>query len=302
MANILLVGIGGTGDQCLTVACASYCQEAGHYTEIISCSRPEVFEPLSLLFGSDYNLYCHEEGEKIGQNYQLITDPTILKDYVKKYDQVYVVCPDLLFRAGKYSFDFEQFNTHPQIIRQKRLLENKRKIEKLIYLSLNSNTENYSYQYSAELAIKLAKTIPNYYFYFPILTNWAGKELKKLVFKETPSNLIIDKNPSWATSLDYLSKSSYCVTLDNGTSWIAYHYGCPRLLLDPYFTHPQNVLWRARWRPDDFNESVPITSSISFISDLVKLNLEIPQTCLLPRNLVGQNSLCNFQQVLGFKF
>lgn len=302
MSNYVLFGLGGVGDITLALSCASYVQDCGYYTEVIACARKEVFEPLEILFGNLFNLYRHEAGENIGENYKLITDNTILESYKKNYNGVYVVCPDLLFRAEKYSFNYSLFKTHPQTIRQKRLLENQWKPTNLVYLSLNTSTDAYHYCDPVRLAYRLAEEMPSVTFYYPVLSQWAGKNLPPRVIENAPRNLIIDRDPSWTSALSFLIQSCYCVTLDNGIMHLAYHLGMPRLILDPYFSDNPGILWRVRWRQNDLFESIPLNSHIKNVVDTVRINLEIPQSCLMPRYLVSQNSLCDFSQVLGFKF
>lgn len=295
MSKILIIGGHGIGDCLMSLQCARKVQEQGIDPTIIIGSREEVFAPLSYLFEDQFTLKWVDETYTANNN--LLHDESLFKYLSDGYDETYYVIPDLLFN-NKHSFDFIKFHTSPQSIRSTRLLNEGRKMEKIVYLGMMSTTPGYMYGEPLALAMSIAYAVPTHTIYFPIVTKWAGKDIKTIVLPNTmPNNLKIVVDPTLNESLDVLSKSCYFVGTDNGPSHLAYHFGIPRILLDPQFN---KLPWIARWR-EDYLESVPISSSVEQITDTVNINISTPQTTLIPRMACLVQGLGNWEQSLWLK-
>jgi hypothetical protein len=184
------------------------------------------------------------------------------------------------------------------MIRATRILEASMQREDMIYLGLMTTTAGYSYGEPISLATNLAYSLPLYKIYFPIINTWAGKDIKSIdIPSRLPSNLIIEFNPQFNDAIDNLAKSSYFVGTDNGPSHIAYHLGIPRLILDPQFN---KLPWIARWR-EDYLESIPINTPVETVTSIVKMNLDIPQTTLIPRMVCLTYGDANWDHLLWLK-
>jgi len=142
--------------------------------------------------------------------------------------------------------------------------------------------------------------LPNHTVYFPKIDKWNATPINIDLEFDFPKNVHIDTNPTFLKSLDYLKRSCYGVFADNGPSHIAYQLGLPRLVLDSRFGF-NGLPWAARWR-QDLTESIPISSSPSEIARLIKTNIEVPQTCLIPRHTVLVNQDVDWKQVLIIKY
>lgn len=293
MSEVLIIGSAGLGDTLISFQAASIAQDKGEVVTVGLSVRDEIYQPLKRIFSDDFII--DKLDESLSYNNSILKQPAPAY-LISRFNRIYYVLPDLLFN-NKYSFNFQLYNTSPQEIRSIRLLTGKRKNRsKAVYLGMLSSTPGYTYQNVPRLAVELARRLPDYHFYLPVLDKWAETDLQKWEFKEKPDNLYV---PYWdlTTALEFIGNCSYFVGTDNGPSHIAYHYGIPRLLLDPQFG---KLPWIARWR-EDYTESIPITTSIQDIIDLVKLNLTVPQTTLIPRVEALKNLYGNWQQLLFLK-
>jgi hypothetical protein len=198
------------------------------------------------------------------------------------------VIPDLLF-GNPHAFDYQRYNTHPQIIKSKRLLTHRGAPTNQIYLGLTSSTEGYVYQDVTGLAVGLAEALPDYHILLPSISQWAGKEVAPFKVENPPANLTIIQDGSFESAIENLRHSCYFVGTDNGPSHLAYHYGIPRLILDPQFIR---LPWVARWK-EDITECVPIEIPPKMAIQTVVTNLAIPQTCLIPRGAVAKECMLN---------
>lgn len=298
MKEAIIISAHGIGDNILAFSCASFLEE--HDCKVLVSAREEVFNAVEYLFGAKFSL--EKIDESISEDNAILKDPTVRDNlwskYKREYKNLYYVVPDLLFNSP-LAFDYKKYRVSPQVIKSTRLLLDDRKEDGgVIYLGLNSTTEGYTYKYIASLAVKLAKELPNFKIYLPIVTKWANKAIDTPGFAEIPANLIIEKDPNFRESLDILAKSSYFVGTDNGPSHIAYHYGIPRLILDPQFGR---LPWIARWK-EDYAESIPIQTEDDDIVKIVSVNVGIPQTTLIPRMEVLRRPFANWPQELFFKF
>jgi hypothetical protein len=295
MSKVLVIGGHGMGDCLMSLQCAQIIKDNGIEPTVVLAVRDEIFEPLDALFGSRFNLKLVDETYAADNN--LLKDESLFKFISEGFDEVYYVIPDLLFN-NKHSFDFLKYNTSPQMIRSTRLLDKGRKVEKIIYMGLMSTTPGYMYGEPLALALAMAYSIPTHTIYFPVVTKWAGKDIKPIILpNKAPNNLQIVTDPDMKESMAVLGKSCYFVGTDNGPSHLAYHYGMPRLLLDPQFN---KLPWIARWR-EDYLESVPISSPIEKLVDVVNINISTPQTTLVPRMTCLVHGLGNWEQLLWLK-
>lgn len=300
--NICLVSGDGIGGQLLAFQCGKLLKDKNHSVTILVSARDEVFNPINFLFGKDYNII------QIPENYQ--TDLLSFKDLHysvlqlvnRKFDEIYIVYPDLLFQHPR-SFDFKRFGLNLQEIVKTKLLQNQRKSENIIYCALNTSTPEYKYPHVFNLVYGLAGDLPNYQIYFNNITKWAGKDINNGNFEKLPKNVLYFENQDFNESLEYLKKSCYCVCLDNGISHISYSMGVPRLLLDfRADSKPDNLMFRVRWREEDLFESVNLNIPFYTVAAIVKINLEIPQTSLLPRKIIENNLNLDWSRYLYFKY
>lgn len=310
MKKIVTFAIGGTGDVIQAFQISHFInQKVGpDNTEVICLSRDEVFEPIKLLFGDKFTVYQHELKERWGENYEIITNPLILKEEKDKYSEIIVSAPDLLFRAREYSFNFNKYNCSPQSVVQTRLLTHLWNPENIIYCAFcNTTTKGYNFPQSKKLIELLATLLPNYKFYVPVLLNWNNETIidaeKNAELKNLPSNVLVDFNPPWERALSFMSKSCYGIALDSAPYHLFYQFGIERLCLDPRFGSGHiNKMWQSRWRNIGMHDSVPISSPAESIAQLVYTNIMVMQTTLLPKWHVMNEPNENWQMSLGFKF
>ena len=309
MKKVAIFSLGGTGDIILGCQIAHHIQKRTYgNVELICLARDETFEPIKLLFGDQIEIKQHELKEKWGENYQLITNPLILKEEKEKYSEIVVCAPDLLFRAREYSFDFLKYNCSLQSVVQTRLLINKYRPEKIVYCAFaNTTTKDYACKHTKQLIELMAQQLPDYNFYVPVLLKWNNEDIigadKNIELKNLPPNVLVDFNPSWERALSFMSKSVYSITLDSAPFHLSYQFGLERLCLDPHFGFKgNNHLWISRWRNNGFHDSVDINSSPEAIAQLVITNIRTPQTTLLTKYFVLNNLDANWEQQLGFKF
>lgn len=302
MSKILFVALGGVGDCIECLRHGSYIpNDLRKDCDVLCLSRDEVFHPLKLLFSDQFNLIQDKEKEVWSDNYKILTDLTKINELKKEYNEIYVICPDLM-NSCDFAFDFKKYHCNQSVVRQKRLLEHRYFPENIIYFALNSSTDGYQYHNPRKLVIETALALPDQTIYFPILPFWANIELQKIDHskEDLPKNVYIDFNPTFENSFKWLQKSCYCVCLDNGISHIAHSLGCDRLLLDPHFT--DRFPWKARWR-EDFKESIPLSSQTLDVAKLIELNIKIPQTNFLNKfTLLMTGTQENWRQKLLFKF
>jgi hypothetical protein len=292
--SVLIIGGHGLGDCILSLQCANYIPHSDF--EILISARDEVFRPLKHLFANMF--YLQQIDEKYGEDNNILSKPEWMQELSRGYDEVYYIIPDLLFR-NPYAFDCQRYRVHPQVVKQTRLLTGEATHEKVVYLGLMTTTPGYLYPDLPKLVVEVAKALPNHTIYLPWIGQWANQQtnLPELP-TNLPENLMVDANPDFTDSLEWLRKASYFVGTCNGPSHVAYQYGIPRLVLDPQFNR---LPWMARWK-EDYSECIPINSPVNQIVELIKTNVEIPQTCLIPRIQVLTNSPCNWPGALFFKY
>jgi hypothetical protein len=258
-----------------------------------------VFEPLKHAFGKYFKLKhvdeSYSEDNNILKNVQLIKE--LQSKYPQSNNEFYYVIPDLLFR-NKYAFDYKKYNVHPQTIKSTRLLTQDSEPQKIIYFGTLTTTQGYDYPEAKRLMELVAKKFKDYTIYCPSLERWGGDKVKSLISSiDLPDNVFIDVDPKFEDSIDWLKKSCYFVGTCNGPSHLAFHYGIPRLILDPQYEKPA---WISRWK-EDYQESVSIQVPAELAAKIIELNIELPQTCLVPRRIVADNFIQDWPQLLLFK-
>lgn len=281
------------GGLILGFRCAQQLKIQGLEPEVFVSANDEIFAALSWLFGDLFTI------NKLQKD---ITEESFeFLNLQNHFDELYFVCPDLTFN-NKFAFDYLKYGLSLQSLVQTRFNTEFERIEKRINLSLNSNTEGYSYSKIGELAIELARQLPEYIIDLPILNNWAGKDIPPVTLPTVyPNNLKIHHNPNLIESIENLLLSCYCVCADNGFSHIAHAFHKPRLLLDSRVREPhQSYPWLIRWK-EDISESVDISLDIANIVNIIKTNLEVPQTQLLPRNCLINNFNVDWKRLLLIK-
>jgi hypothetical protein len=293
--KVLLVGGHGLGDCLMSLQCAAVVYGNHIEPDVIISARDEVYKPLYNLFSGMFNMT--QVDESYAAHNHVLRDESAWLSLTQGYDEAYYVIPDLLFH-NEHAFDCAKYNTSPQMIRDVRLLQLERAVSNTVFVGLMTTTAGYMYDKPMELAIALAEASPAYKFYFPIVTKWAGKDISPIeVPSQLPSNLWVDVNPIFTDALNVLLRSCYFVGTDNGPSHLAYHAAIPRLLLDPQFGR---LPWVVRWR-EDYLESIPITSPIGNIVNVVSTNLAIPQTLLAPRLACLSQKLTDWPELLWLK-
>jgi hypothetical protein len=200
------------------------------------------------------------------------------------------------------ALNFEKYGINPQLIKKTRTLLNRSiKKEKIIYCGLCSNTKGYLYNNIPALLIELAIKLPEYKIYFPYVTHWIRDIEYTGDFNQIfPDNVFIDKNPKFKDSMEFLINSSYGIFTCNGPSHVAYHLGIPRIILDPQF---HRIPWMTRWK-EDFEECIPINTSIQDLSNLAYHNIKCPQTTMIDRKIIMnliQKGYNNWSEILFFK-
>jgi len=300
MANTLIVGLGGAGDLIESFQCAHYAKLVGDNVVVKCLARNETFQMINYLFNKDFEI--QQESESVAENYKIITDDTWINEQLKHHDYVYVTCPDLLFRS-KYAFPAQSYRTTPKTIKQTRLLTKYWTPHQKISLCLNSNTEGYLYEWIFELAKDLALNLPSHIIYLPILNEWANKKINHKPIPDFPPNVCVDHNPNVLDAIEHLKTSEYAVVADNGFFHIANQFGVPLTLLDPRFGYSQQSIgWHPRWRPFGMNDSLDINTPPRIAAEVVKINLTIPETQLIPRFVLAQNLNVDWKQSLILKF
>lgn len=302
MGQLINIGGHGLGDCILSLQISHLLRERNiKHVNLIS-TRNEVFEPLSYIFADKFKLTQIEE--KYAHENAIIDNTDFQKEIKNKYNSSNLTynVPDLLFK-NPLSLNYKKYGLEPSIIKQTRVyIDNIAEKKDIIYCGLCSTTEGYVYENIPLLLIRLAEFLPSYIIYFPMINKW-DKEINNLGNFDInfPSNVVIDRNPSFIDSLKWLKKSSYGIFTCNGPSHIAYQLGIPRLILDPQFN---KIPWMSRWK-EDYNDCIPINIDINSIAQLVFANINTPQTKMIDSkiilNLIQQNQT-NWKDIFYFKY
>jgi hypothetical protein len=300
--ELINIGGHGLGDCLLSLQISNLLSKQGVKHKNLISTRKEVFEALEYLYKGISELT--NIPEDIANNNAIEKNPSILKQIQNIYNSENITynVPDLLFR-NPLALDFNKYNLNLPIIKKTRtLLDKNPKKEKIIYCGLCSNTKGYLYKDIPSLLIELAVKLPDYTIYFPYLKHWVREIEYTGNFNQTfPQNVLIHESPEFKQSMDYLVKSCYGIFTCNGPSHIAYNLGIPRTILDPQFYNPVCMV---RWK-QDYDECIPIYSSVKDVSELVFNNITCPQTTLIDRKIILdalQNGYNNWGNLLYFKY
>ena len=291
MSNqVTLVCRDGLGGSLLTAQASYFVKAAGKHPVIVMPARDEVFKPYK---------YLLEDRFKVIQAPENYADNLL---HIPNDIELYFVYPDGLYQ-GKFPFNYQKYNTNPQLIRSTRILTHQYIPKgKNIYLGLISSTPGYSYQNAPKLAEELAVALPDYTFHLATVSKWSNTKINLGDLSGLPANVIIYRDDDFCNQIDILKTCEYCVTLDSGISHISWNLGMPRLLLDSRFgLGRHSVPWIVRWF-EDINEHIRIESSPEDIAQLVRTNIKIPQTTLLPRQFVLNNRGAEWTRELFMKY
>lgn len=301
MDKLVNIGGHGLGDCLLSLQISHLLEERKiEHINLIS-TRNEVFEPLNYIFGDKFKLIQIEE--KYAHENAIIDNIDFQRDIEKNCNSTNLTynVPDLLFR-NPLGLNYKKYGLEPSIIKQTRVYTgNAAQKEGIIYCGLCSTTEGYVYENIPLLLIRLAEFLPSYTIYFPMINKW-DKEINNLGNFDIsfPSNVFIDKNPSFIDSLKWLQRSCYGVFTCNGPSHIAYQLGIPRTVLDPQFS---KIPWMARWK-EDYNDCIPINIDINSIAQLIYANINYPQTKMIDSKIILeliQKNQDNWKDIFYFK-
>lgn len=312
-SSYLFVTAGGIGDQILGFQCAKALtlvleDKRIIDAELLCCARDEVYKPLKHLFDVGlFNVSQHPDKEKWAEDDWIIKNQDVFHKFTKEIDDfedAFFVVPDHLFRSP-LSFDYKKYKLSLQNIKSLRLLTHQYKpTETDVYVGIVSNTEGYLYYDIPNLLSSLGKSMPDKVFHFPILKSWANKNIYLGDFNiNLPDNIIFYENPDIIEQIELMKRCCYGLYADNGMSHIAYQLGQPRVLLDPRWDNDlgRSAAWWARWR-EDLTDSISIKKKPDDIASLVRTNIDIPETMLLPRDVVFKNPHVNWAKEMFFKY
>lgn len=274
MKKILILTGHGAGDTMQAFQVASFIFDQD--VTIALSVRDEVFNFVNYCFGDLYKI--KKVDLRYAENNNILHNDNLFYELAEGYDEFYFVIPDLLFNSYKYNFDYKKYNTHPQLIKSRRLLQCKWRPEKRIYINTNTTTDSYHYPYLRDLLIILSNQLNDYEIYYPLISNWNNTHIVQPKLTNLPSNVFIHDNPTIQESLSYLFRSEYGVYTCNGPSHAGFHVH-PRLVLDPRFGQFPFI---SRWK-EDYSESIPIHSNPEEVAKIIKLNIRVPQTTLIDR-------------------
>lgn len=299
-----LINIGGHGlGDCILSLQISYLLKYKNikHTTLIS-TREAVYRPLHYIFANELDFTKIDE--KFSNNNNILNNRNLLEELKQEYKSKNITynVPDLLFK-NPLAFKYEDYGLNPQVIKKTRILTHHfPKKEKIIYCGLVTSTEGYMYEDIPNLLRGLAEFLPDYTIYFPKVKSWDKDIIYLNSFDvKLPNNVLIDENPTFEKSLDYLTKSSYGIFTCNGPSHIAYQIGIPRLILDPQFN---KIPWISRWK-EDYEECISIKTNHNDIINLVINNIRYPETTLIDRKTVLQlinNGHSNWKDILYLKY
>jgi len=297
MSDVYILGNDGIGGLLQTVQAAHFVKANGDNPIILCPSRDEVFKPFDFLVSDSFKCLQVPEGQV-----ELLIKYGKKTFGVKESDEIYLVYPDGIFR-NPYSFDFQKYKTTPAALNELRTLTHKYNPKKRhIYINMATSTEGYLYQNIPELVRTIANTLPDYEIHCSVITKWANKNINMGDFYQMPKNVLIYQNDDIINQINIMSQCEYGIFTDNGFSHISYHLGQNRLLIDPRYGYgPTSLIWRIRWRETD-KDSLGFNSFPDDIANVVKINLEIPQTTLLPKYLVLMNQGIDWSKQLLFAY
>jgi len=278
----VIIGCHGFGDCLWSLIAAKYVWKVNPDVKVLLSTRKEIFEPLLYAVRPFLKFPIEQIPEELMQNNGLLTDISPLAPYASLKDEIAIVWPDGLFKHP-YRFNWEKYHVHPQTLVSTRLLKRRWNPTRAIYIGMVTSTPEYRYADIPGLIREVALALPDYEIHYPDVKQWAGKELNLGDFDQMfPSNVFIHKNPVHKEQIDIQSKCCFGIYIDNGPSHVAYHLGQPRILLD-HRMGQQAWPWIARWRETTFESVTPYLTP-NIVAQLAKTNIQVPQSCLVPRN------------------
>ena len=289
--NIAVISAHGAGDTINGFQVGDFISRQGHDVTNFVAVRDEVFKPIKYLFPEAVQI-----PEEWGANNAFLTNPSVALNFTEQFgdlrpfDEIIYTVPDLLFNNSKFGFDWKKYGAHPQSVRSRKLLTHLWKPEDVIYCSLNSSTPEYQLTGRVKNIIsQIAIKNPTKRVYFNNLTVWNGTKIDNGDFSDLPENVVYFENQDFCESLEWLKKAEYVVTVDCGVLHMFNQMSDAYTLLDTRMT-PAGFPWLVRWRSNLANSIDYRTDSVT-IAELVKANIEVPQSSLLPRqiamNLLG---------------
>lgn len=300
-AFVNIVTGGGIGDSLLALRVHNLLLKQQKSSLIYTCARDEVFNAFKfILDGITVPKQLPPESFE-----EFLNNDEKLKREIDSsgVNDITMVVPDLICSNHPRLFDYKKYNLTLQTVRSTRTLMDKWKPEKIVYLGLLSNTTGYSYYDIGNLAKELGNTLPDFTIYLPILQGWDRKPIPFIKTPENlPGNVHLDHSPDLIENIKMAYKSYYIVSADNLFSHLAFDLGCRRLVLDSRYPLNKNSQpWGARWS-EDINDHINIENFPADIARLIKTNIEIEQTNLLPKSYVLKNLNSNWKKELLFKY
>lgn len=296
MSNINILSNGGAGDFILSKRLSDLLNKFNPDNQITNyfCSRNETFNMIKVLYPNEVN---DNQIKQLDEDFlKSIKNEEDLKNFDISASN-YIVYPDKLFR-GLGAPPLKELGLTNFVVKQHRTLLGRWKPDNYISLAINSITAGYTYHSVAELAIKLALQHPDKQIYLPLLTTWNGKDVPMFNFPNPPDNLIFDIQPEFSKVYDILCKSEYCICTDNAMMHICHDLGLPYLTLDPQYLKPA---FEARWRPNGYNNSIAISALVEDVLEIVKVQLDIPETQMLEAINIYRKPEENWKEILMFK-
>lgn len=296
----LIAGKIGVGDGLLAYKTQQFIYNANKCPIVHFGARDEVFEVLKFIALDNRLNSPYQFNEDLYDEF-LVNYSKLNEIGIDENDEFYFQTPDIFYEHSK-AFDFKKYHVTPQTIKQTRILTKSWKPKKIVSLFLLSNTDKYSYYDIGNLAKEIAILLPDFEVYLPILNTWANKSIPQIKLPPgLPSNVNVDTNPNFINNIKKSYESYYSICADNGLSHVIYELGCRRLVLTSRFPINRNSAPWIRWF-EDINDHINIENYPKDIARLVKTNIYIEQTNLLPKNYVLNNLNSDWRRELFFKY
>ena len=293
--NINLLAAGGSGDFLLSykLKCLlNFLYPEKYIIKNYFCSRPETFNIIKTIFPNDPDII------QLPENYleDKKTEESLgnINNFASRN---FIAYPDTLFRGhGKPTLS--EWNINPLMIKQYRVLLGKNKPSGYISFALNSVTNFYTYHSIPELVTKVAKAFPDRKIFYPLLNRWAGKDVPQPNFGNLPKNVELNINPSFEKVYEILCKSDHTICTDNLIMHLCGEMFSNHLILDPQYKKPA---WESRWRNNSYYNSIPIESLVDDIVDIVKIQIDSPESQMVSVENFYRKGEVNISQLLLFK-
>lgn len=287
---------GGIGDACSAFVAASIIRQ--HQDVTIFCiARDDVWEVIDNLFKT-YN--PQRLPESLAENifgYLKHGGNKEIDEIKSLYNNIICCWPDECYTSS-YAFNYQEYGYTIQRLKEIRLLTGQSTQSDLIYVNLNSSTPEYQVKDPRKIIEAISLANPHKRIFLPIISTWANKKLDYWNVQVSDMhnflNVIIKQDPPFLECLEYLKEASYVVTIDSGIYHLAHHFGKRMLLLDyreSELEPPWGMPWLVRWRYN-LHDTISQDSRPATIGAIIRENLSVEQSQLLPRNMV--------QHLLGY--